>query len=74
MVGGPLLVSAWRGAPADAVAWLVGFFATLIGAKALIAVRMAAGRHRLTIRGLRTPLAASGGLLLGLAVLLAITG
>jgi hypothetical protein len=25
-----MLVSAWRGAPADEVAWLVGFFATLI--------------------------------------------
>jgi threonine/homoserine/homoserine lactone efflux protein len=45
--GGPLLVEAWRSAPGRAVAFLAGFYVTLVGSKIGLAGVVAAGRRRL---------------------------
>ena len=70
-VGGPLLVSAWRQAPQEAVLWLVGFYGMLVGSKMGLAVGLAAGRSRLTDRWYRRLLVLAGLLLIVLAGLLA---
>ena len=70
-VGGPLVIAAWARSPGGALAWLLGFYAALVGAKVLLAIGVAAGRHRLSTRGYRTVLAGSGVLLLVVAALLA---
>jgi threonine/homoserine/homoserine lactone efflux protein len=47
-VGAPLLVTAWRASPARAIAYLAGFYLTIIGSKVAIAAIVAAGRQRLS--------------------------
>lgn len=46
--GGPLLVTAWRGAPALGVAFLAGFYLLLVGSKVGVAWAVAKGRSRLS--------------------------
>jgi threonine/homoserine/homoserine lactone efflux protein len=72
--GGAVLVSSYRGSPWAAVAFLAGFYVALVGTKAAVAWGVAAGRHRLTPSRYRALLAASGLLLLGFGVLLAVQG
>jgi len=62
-VGAPILVTAWRAAPARAIAYLVGFYVAIIGAKIAIASVVAAGRRRLSMQW-RSRLLAGGGALL----------
>jgi hypothetical protein len=61
-VCGPILAEAWRAGPDRAVAFLLGFYATLVGGKAaLVAAFGLAGRiGPRTARGLQ--LAASAGM------------
>ena len=73
-VGGPLLTRAWDAAPLDAVAFLVPFYALLIGSKVLVAGAVSAGRSRLGDTGYRRLLAGAGVLLVGLALELARSG
>lgn len=70
-IGGPILVAGWRASPPEAVAWLLGFYLTLVGSKVALAGAVAAGRHRLSTRSYRRLLALAGGLLLLMAGLLA---
>jgi threonine/homoserine/homoserine lactone efflux protein len=60
---GPLVVSTWRGSPAGGVALVAGFYATLVGAKTVVALLVAGTRHRLGETGYRRALAGSGWLL-----------
>ncbi len=60
---GPLTVVTWRSSPVAGVALVAGFYVSLVGAKAVLAVLVAGGRHRLTGRGHRRALRASAVLL-----------
>ncbi len=71
-VGAPVLVTAWRAAPGRAVAYLVGFYLTILGAKIAIAAVVAAGRQRLSTEWRYRLLVGGGGLLIVFGVLLAI--
>jgi threonine/homoserine/homoserine lactone efflux protein len=71
-VMGPLVVTTWRDQPPAAVALVVGFYVTLVGAKAVVALLVARGRHRLGDRGYRRALLGAGVLLLLAAVALAV--
>ena len=46
--GAPLLVDAWAEAPGGAVAFVVGFYGTLVGGKLVLAAIVASGRKRLS--------------------------
>ncbi|MBT8217394.1 MAG: LysE family translocator [Acidimicrobiia bacterium] len=61
--GGPLLVEAWRRAPARGVAFLGGFYVLIVGTKAVIGWVIGRSRHRLSPR-LRHRLVRLGGILL----------
>jgi threonine/homoserine/homoserine lactone efflux protein len=75
-VGGPVLVSAWADGPAQAVAFLVAFFALLVGTKVAIAGAVAGGRGRLSPTALHRAHRGAGLLLLvaGLALVLEFSG
>ncbi len=62
-IGAPLLVTAWRRAPSLGIAFLVGFYALLVGSKIAIAWVVARGRRRLSTAW-RGRLVVIGGLLL----------
>ncbi len=64
---GPLTVQTWRSSSAAGVALVAGFYLSLVGVKAVLAVLVAGGRHRLSGTGYRRALRAS-------AVLLALAG
>ena len=64
---GPMTVRSWRESHVDGVALVVGFYATLVGAKAVLAVVVGRGRERLTSTGYRRSLQ-------GAAVLLVVAG
>ncbi len=71
-VGAPLLVTAWRVAPGRAVACLVGFYLTIIGAKVAIATAVAAGRQRLSAEWRYRLLVTGGAALVIFGVALAV--
>lgn len=72
-VGAPLLVVTAREDGAWAVAaFLVAFYACIVGAKVAVALGLAATRHRLTTRAYRALLAGSGVVLAAFAVALAV--
>lgn len=50
---GPLVVSTWRTSSAGAIVLVVGFYASLVGVKAVVALLVAGGRDRLTDAGYR---------------------
>jgi threonine/homoserine/homoserine lactone efflux protein len=60
---GPMAVRSWRDSHVDGVALVVGFYVTLVGTKALLAVLVAHGRDRLSSTGYRRSLQAAGVLL-----------
>ncbi|WP_171169466.1 LysE family transporter [Streptomyces sp. I05A-00742] len=68
--GSPLLVDAWRDGPGGAGGFLAGFYALLVGSKALLALVVARTRRRMTTRAFRLLLAGAGGLLLAASALL----
>ena len=61
---GPLLVDAWSEAPGRAVAFLVGFYGTLVGSKLALAAVVATGRERLPAAWRRRLVVAGGALLI----------
>ena len=69
-VGSPLLVGFWRQSPWYALAFLVGFYALLVGSKIGMAMLVGQGRAYLTQTWYRRVLAASGVLLMLFGVLL----
>ena len=62
--GAPALIRAWRVAPWRGVAFVAGFYVTLIGSKIALAALVAAGRHRITDPWRRRLLVAGGVLLI----------
>ncbi|WP_239147514.1 LysE family translocator [Paractinoplanes tereljensis] len=64
---GPLTLTTWHRSPPAGAALVTGFYVSLIGAKALLAVLIAGGRNRLTDAGYRRSLQAG-------AILLAVAG
>ena len=70
-VGGPLLVAAWADSPASAAAFLVGFYALLVGSKVVLAAIVAGGRRRLSPTALHRAHLAAGALLLLTGVVVA---
>jgi threonine/homoserine/homoserine lactone efflux protein len=71
-VGAPVL---GEGGTADAIAFLVPFYAVLVGAKVAVAAALGAGRERLVRgRGYAAALRGSGVLLLAAGALLAVEG
>ncbi len=65
-MGGPLLVSAWRLAPVRGAAFIVGFYALIVGTKVVLAALVGLSRGRLSTNGYRRVLVGAG-LLLALA-------
>ncbi|MBI1379374.1 MAG: LysE family translocator [Frankiales bacterium] len=72
VVGGPVLVAAWAESPWSAVAFLVGFFGTLVGTKAVVAAVVAGSRRALTPAGVRRAHVAAAVLLLLTGVVLVV--
>lgn len=60
---GPLTLATWDRRPPAAVALLIAFYAALVGAKAVVAVLVAAGRRHLSDAGYRRTLVVAGVLL-----------
>lgn len=75
-VGGPVLVTSARAGTASAVAFLVGFYLLLIGAKVALAVVVGRTRHRIPTTWMRPLLTGAGGLLAvaGVALVLDFAG
>lgn len=69
---GPLVLTTWGSAPVRAIGLVVAFYVAIVGAKALIAVLVARGRHLLSDRAYRWALAVAGALLVVAAVALAV--
>lgn len=66
-VGGPLLTDAWSASPVNALAFVVPFYALLIGSKVAVAWAAGAGRSRLSNRGYQWLLFGAAALLSALA-------
>ena len=73
-VGAPVLIRAWAEGPLAAAAFLVGFYACLVGAKMLVALIAGRSGGRLRGRGYRTVMVGLGVLLLFFALRLAVEG
>jgi len=73
-VGAPTLVSGWRQSPLDAIGYLVGFYASIVGSKIALAWLAARGRHTLSGPWFPRILRLCGLLLLFLGVLLCYRG
>jgi len=69
---GPLTLAAWRDQPASAVAFVVGFYALLVGAKVVLALLAGQGRRRLTDPGYRNALRVAGVLLVATGAVLVV--
>ncbi|MEU8195817.1 LysE family translocator [Microbispora amethystogenes] len=73
-VGSPVFLAAWDRAPAYALGFAGAFYLVLVGSKVALAGAVGAGRHRLTPRGYRLLLGASGVLLAAVGVALIARG
>jgi len=71
-VGAPLLVTAWRVAPGRALAFLAGFYLTIIGSKVAIAAVVGVGRQRLSTEWRYRLLLAGGAILVVFGLILAL--
>ena len=69
-VGSPLLLAAWSESRAAAVAFLVTFYAVLVGVKVVIATLVGRGRRRLSPSALHRAHRISGALLLSTGIVL----
>lgn len=69
-VGGATTIEMWRRSPLDGIAFVAGFYVTLIGAKISVAAAVALGRKRLDERGYRRLLVGAGGLMCSVGALL----
>jgi threonine/homoserine/homoserine lactone efflux protein len=72
-VGGPLTVTAWRSNPAWALAFVIPFYALLVGSKVAVAGLVAKGRRHLTLTWYRRVLHLCGGLLVAVGITLIIS-
>ena len=68
---GPLTIATWRTDHVGGGALVAAFYAMLVGAKIVVALLVARGRHRLTDHGYRITLRVSGVLLLAAGAVLA---
>ena len=66
-VGAPMLLNGWRRADGSALAFAAGFYASLIGSKAVLAVALHRSRNALAGRGYAWTTRVTGVLLLGVA-------
>lgn len=73
-VGAPMLIAAWAEGPLPAAAFLVGFYACLVGSKMLVAAIAGRSGGWLEGRGYRAVMIVLGALLLLFAVRLAVEG
>lgn len=73
-VGAPLLREAWTAAPVNAVAFVLPFYALLIGSKVAVAWAAGAGRARMSNRGYQALLFGAAALLIALAYSLVVRG
>jgi threonine/homoserine/homoserine lactone efflux protein len=71
--GSALLVTTWRTSPADTIAFLVAFYATLVGSKIALVLLIGATRHRMSRAVYRSLLLASAVLLLIVAAWFIVT-
>lgn len=71
-VGAPILVTAWRETPRQAFAFLIGFYAMIVGAKIAIAAIVAAGGKRLSPDARYWLLITGGSLLVAFGVFLVV--
>ncbi len=69
-VGGPALIAAYNQSPVQALAFLAGFYITLIGSKVAVAALIHSQSHRLNTTWYRRILVVLGLLLIGLGLLL----
>lgn len=69
---GPLTIATARTGIGSGVALVVGFYLALVGAKMLVAVLVARGRHRLSARGYRRTLTGAGMLLVLAGIVLVV--
>ena len=69
-VGGPIIVAAWGESAVSAVVFVVAFFVSMIGTKAVIAAVVATTRRALTPTGVHRAYRVAGALLLLTGVLL----
>ena len=69
---GPLVLTTWRDQPPGAIALVVGFYVTIVGSKAAVAVMVARGRERIGETGYQRALGAAGVLLLLAAVFMVV--
>lgn len=69
---GPMTLAAWREQPVSGVAFVVGFYALLVGAKVVLALLAGQGRQRLTDPRYRTALRVASGLLVATGVVLVV--
>ena len=69
---GPMTVTAWRAQPAAAVALVGGFYAALVGSKALLAAVVHRGRRHVGPVAYRRVVVGAGGALLVIAVGMAV--
>lgn len=72
--GAALLIDFWRTSPLQAVLFLTAFYLMLVGSKILLALGVAAGRERVSLRTYRLLLTGSAMLLAAVAVGLAASG
>lgn len=68
-VGAPTVLAAWRESGLAVAAFIVAFYALLVGSKVLLAIGLGRGRLALRHRGYRILIRGLGGLLLGYALL-----
>jgi threonine/homoserine/homoserine lactone efflux protein len=69
---GPMTLAAWREKPASGVAFVVGFYALLVGAKVVLALLAGQGRRRLTDPGYRSALRVASALLVATGAVLVV--
>lgn len=69
---GPMVVTTWADQRIGAIALVAGFYVTIVGSKAVIAVLVARGRERIGETGYRRALSAAGVLLVLAAVFLVV--
>jgi threonine/homoserine/homoserine lactone efflux protein len=69
---GPLIITTWRESAGAGAALVIGFYATLVGGKIVIALLVARGRSRLGDTGYRRALACAGALLVLVGIVMGV--
>ncbi len=69
---GPLTIATWRRDPVGGVALVVAFYGLLVGAKVVVALLVARGRHRLSEGGYRVTVRVAAVLLAAAGLVMAV--